>query len=182
MNTPASPEEVLTFWREAGSSRWFTPDEEFDNLCRRRFLPTYERAAAGELASWEQTADGALALVILLDQLPRNMFRGGPKAWATDSLALEVAQRAIVRDLDYEVGPALRRFFYLPFMHAEDLAAQKHSLRLVEGLGDPETMGWAKHHHDIVVRFGRFPHRNAVLARASTPQELAFLEESDFRG
>lgn len=177
-----SLEKLLTFWREAGPKRWFSKDDRFDDLCRQVFLPTYERAAAGELQTWQTTPDGALALVILLDQLPRNMFRGKPRAWATDAAALAVAQASMDHAFDREVDPALRRFFHMPFQHSENLEAQKQSLRLSEASSDVETIGWAKHHHDIVARFGRFPHRNAVLGRASTPEELDFLADIDFRG
>lgn len=182
MEIPASPQDLLAFWRDAGPERWFSKNDELDELCRRLFLPVYKRAADGELADWEQTAEGALALIILLDQLPRNMFRGDPQAWATDSDALHVAERAIVRDFDCEVDAVLRRFFYIPFMYAEDIAAQKHSLRLHETLGDSVTLEWAKHYHDIVLRFGRFRHQNVALGRASTLEEIAFLKDNDFRG
>ncbi len=182
MTDLASPRDVLEFWNDAGPGRWFAKDDDFDELVRRGFLTTYEQAARGALDAWADTADGALALAIVLDQLPRNMFRRDPKTWATDPAALAVATTAIDRGFDLEVDSALRRFFYVPFMHAEDIEAQERSRRLHQALGDQKTMDWAQHHHDIVARFGRFPHRNRILGRVSTPEELAFLQASDFRG
>ena len=179
---PLPPEEVVAFWRQAGPERWFSKDESFDASCRARFLAAHEHAAAGDLAAWEGTPEGALALLILLDQMPRNMFRGDPRTWATDSDALRIAERAIDRGFDREVAPEMRRFFYLPFMHAEDLAAQERSVSLNEALNDPEINRFARHHRDIVARFGRFPHRNEVLGRMSTPDEIAFLADDPFRG
>ena len=177
-----SPAEVLQFWRDAGPDAWFTKNPDFDARCRDRFLDAYEKAAAGDLSAWEQSAEGALALLILLDQMPRNMFRGDPRTWATDPLALAIAERALAKGFDREVPLEIQQFFYLPFMHAEDLAAQERSLALYETRGDAENLKFARHHHDIIARFGRFPHRNEVLGRESTPEELAFLEEDAFRG
>ena len=182
MNERERPENVVGFWAEAGRERWFSKDEAFDRLCRTNFLDAYEAAKAGSLTSWEETAEGALALLILLDQMPRNMFRGEAQTWATDRLALTIAERALAKGFDDEIAPELRAFFYLPFMHAEDRAAQERSVALYEAHGDKENLEFARHHRDIVARFGRFPHRNAVLGRDSTPEELAFLETDPFRG
>ena len=177
-----SGSDVVAFWREAGPERWFAKDDGFDTECRERFLGVWERAARGELDGWGETAEGALGLVILLDQMPRNMFRNDPRAWSSDAQARAAAEAALAKGFDREVEPELRAFFYLPFEHAEDRAAQARSVALFTELGDPETLKWARHHQDIVDRFGRFPHRNAVLGRESTPEELAFLEIDDFRG
>ena len=184
MQRLATSREIIDFWREAGPERWFSQDHAFDALCRERFLLTYEAAARGDLNEWELEPEGALAVVLLLDQFPRNMFRGTRRVYATDPAALMVADRAIERGHDKAVAPELRRFFYLPFMHSEDLGDQDRSVALNEDLGEAESIKWARHHRDIVGRFGRFPHRNAVLGRESTPEEQAFLasEEGAFRG
>ncbi|WP_262027701.1 DUF924 family protein [Microvirga sp. Mcv34] len=174
-------DEVLAFWREAGPEKWFSKDEAFDQTCRDRFLPNYEAAARGDLNEWELTPEGALAVILLLDQFPRNMFRGRRETYKTDPVALMVADRAIERGFDTRVEPAFRRFFYLPFMHSESLRHQERSVALNEALGE-DSSKWARHHHDIIARFGRFPHRNALLGRESTPEEEAFLQENDFRG
>jgi uncharacterized protein (DUF924 family) len=177
----ATPEGVLRFWREAGADRWYRADPEFDALVRARFLVTHEAAAAGALSAWEQTPEGALALVIALDQFPRNMFRRTARAFATDALALAVATRAIERGFDRAFPMPERNFFYLPFEHSEKLADQERSLALCESSGDVDAIKWAKLHLDVIRRFGRFPHRNETLGRASTPEEIAFLEAGGFR-
>jgi uncharacterized protein (DUF924 family) len=162
----ASPAEVVAFWREAGADKWFAKIPEFDEEIRRRFMPTYEAAAAGNLASWANSAEGALALLILLDQFPRNMFRGNPRAFATDP----------------QVPPELRAFFYVPFEHSENLTDQEHGIALYKAAGDADGLKWAELHADIIRRFGRFPHRNAVLGRTTTPAEQAFLDGGGFAG
>jgi uncharacterized protein (DUF924 family) len=182
MQRLATPDEVLDFWREAGPEKWFSKDETFDQICRDRFLPTYEAAARGDLNERELTPNGALAVILLLDQFPRNMFRGKRETYRTDPVALMAADRAIERGFDHKVEPQFRRFFYLPFMHSESLRHQERSVALNEALGEEDSVKYAHHHHGIVARFGRFPHRNAILGRETTPEEEAFLKESDFRG
>jgi uncharacterized protein (DUF924 family) len=182
MKRLATSDEILTFWRDAGPSKWFSKDDSFDQVCRDRFLPTYEAAARGDLNEWELTPEGALAVVLLLDQFPRNMFRGDRATYRTDPTALLAADRAIERGFDHDIDPLLRAFFYLPFMHSENLEDQERSVALNEALGAPESVKFAHHHRDIVASFGRFPHRNALLGRESTPEEIAFLQQSDFRG
>ncbi|KAB0266985.1 DUF924 family protein [Microvirga brassicacearum] len=182
MHHLATPDEVVAFWRDAGPSKWFSKDDAFDQTCRDRFLPTYEAAARGDLNEWELAPESALAVVLLLDQFPRNMFRGDRATYKTDPVALLVADRAIERGYDKKVGPQLRAFFYLPFMHSENLRDQERSVALNEALGAPESVKFAHHHHDIIARFGRFPHRNAILRRESTPEEIEFLTQDDFRG
>ncbi|KLK93482.1 hypothetical protein AA309_09240 [Microvirga vignae] len=182
MQRLATPDEVLAFWRNAGPEKWFSKDEAFDQDCRDRFMSTYEAAARGDLNEWELTPEGALAVILLLDQFPRNMFRSRRETYKTDPVALMVADRAIERGFDRKVEPELRRFFYLPFMHSESLRHQERSVALNESLGEEDSIKWARHHHDIIARFGRFPHRNAILGRETTPDEEAFLKESDFRG
>src|SRR6201987_3390196 len=174
--------EIVSFWGEAGPDKWFEQDESFDQTIRLKFLPTYEAAANGELAAWEVSVDGALALVLLLDQFPRNMFRGEARAFATDALARGVADRALARGFDQATDLALRPFFYLPFMHSEALIDQDRSVRLYEALGDAEQLRYARQHRDIVASFGRFPHRNGVLGRDMTAAEQAFLDAGGFAG
>lgn len=177
-----SAAEVVSFWHEAGPDRWFNKDAAFDQQIRERFLTTYETAAAGGLSRWEETAQSVLALLILLDQFPRNMFRGEARAFATDPLARAVAAGAIVRGFDSQVPTELRGFFYLPFEHSEDLADQERCLALNKAAGDIDNLKWAKIHADIIRRFGRFPHRNAALGRATTAEEQAFLDGGGFAG
>jgi uncharacterized protein (DUF924 family) len=178
----AAAAEIVAFWREAGRDKWFTKIPEFDEEIRRRFMATYEAAAAGKLAQWENTAEGALALLILLDQFPRNMFRGDPRSYATDSLAMAITAKAIVHGFDARVAPELRAFFYVPFEHSENLTDQEHGIALYRAAGDADGLKWAELHADIIRRFGRFPHRNPVLGRATTPEEQAFLDGGGFKG
>lgn len=178
----ASPDAVLAFWREAGSERWFKKDTAFDDDIRHRFLETYEAAAANRLTDWETTPDGALALTIVLDQFPRNMFRGSARAFTADPLARGVADRALQRGFDQKIDPAFRQFFYLPFEHSETLADQDRCCELCRATGDAEMLKWAEVHADIIRRFGRFPHRNGVLGRITTAEEQAFLDADGFAG
>jgi uncharacterized protein (DUF924 family) len=176
-----SPAAIVAFWREAGPDRWFKKDSAFDNEIKQRFLATYEAAAAGKLTNWESSADGALALLILLDQFPRNMFRGETRPFATDALARAVASRAILNGFD-GASPDLRGFFYLPFQHSENLADQERGVTLYKAIGDEDGLKWAEIHADIIRKFGRFPHRNAVLGRVTTPEEQKFLDDGGFAG
>ncbi len=178
----ASAAEVVSFWREAGPDRWFDKDAAFDEEIRTRFLATHEAAAAGQLSGWEQTALGALAMLILLDQFPRNMFRGEARTFATDPLARAIAAGGIVRGFDAQVPVELRGFFYLPFEHSEDIADQERGIAFYKASGDADGLKWAEIHADIIRRFGRFPHRNAVLGRTTTPEEQAFLDGGGFAG
>jgi uncharacterized protein (DUF924 family) len=176
-----TPADVVAFWRDAGPDKWFEKDAAFDGEIRRRFLKAHEAAASGKLTQWEASAEGALALLILLDQFPRNMFRGEARAFATDPLARAIASRAILNGFD-GAFPDMRGFFYLPFEHSENLADQERGLTLYRAAGDEDGLKWAKLHADIIRRFGRFPHRNAVLGRVSTPDEQKFLDEGGFKG
>ncbi len=186
---PSKPQEILDFWfggeddpgygefREA----WFQKNEDFDNEVQTRFRTDYEQAAAGKLDSWRDEAHSALALVILLDQFPRNMFRGDGQTHATDEKALETAEYAIERALDRELPAFQRMFLYMPFMHSEDVGVQRRSVEIFERLatedGAPDLTSYAVGHRDIVERFGRFPHRNAILGRETTPEEAEFLTQ-----
>ena len=177
---------IVDFWLKAGREAWFAKSDAFDAELRRRFERQHHEAARGEHADWAADANGALALVLLLDQAPRNIYRGSGHAFATDGLAMRIATEAIAKGFDKAVDPKLRNFFYLPFEHSEALADQDRSVALcraaADEIGDQESLKWAILHRDIVVRFGRFPHRNAALGRASTPDELAFLEDGGFSG
>jgi uncharacterized protein (DUF924 family) len=181
----AAPEDaraVLAFWREAGPDKWFRGGDEFDVEIRDRFRELHAEAAAGKHDGWAKTAEGALALVLLLDQFSRNLHRGQPATYAHDEQALAIARRAVEKGFDQAVDPGLRKFFYMPFMHSESLADQALCVRLCHGLQDPDTLKWARHHADIIRRFGRFPHRNAVLGRHTSEAERAFLESGGFGG
>jgi uncharacterized protein (DUF924 family) len=181
-DTPlAQPADVLAFWREAGPDKWFTRDDAFDAEIREKFLATYEAAAAGTLADWEATAEGALALVIVLDQFPRNMFRGDKRCFAADAAARAVANRALKCGYELDVPEQERGFFFLPFMHSEDMDDQNRCVALYREAED-ENLTYALEHADIIRRFGRFPHRNAVLGRATTPEEQAYLDGGGFKG
>ena len=178
MNTPQT---VIDFWKSAGPKRWFAKDDAFDATFRDTFHATHLQAARRELESWLDSAEGTLALLILLDQYPRNAFRGTAHMFATDPLARLYAQRMVDAGLDRQVEPALRAFCYLPFEHSEDPKDQQRSLTLNQQL-DANTYRWAKQHAQIIERFGRFPHRNAVLARDTTDEERAFLDKGGFAG
>jgi uncharacterized protein (DUF924 family) len=178
----ASPQAVLEFWRAAGEEKWFKKNAAFDDDIRAGFLATYEAAAAGRLAGWEQTSEGALALTIVLDQFPRNMFRGDPRTYAADPQARAVASRALDRGFDRSLPNIDRQFLYLPFEHSETLADQDRCCALFAATGDTDKLKWAQLHADIIRRFGRFPHRNAVLGRATTAEEQAFLDSGGFKG
>jgi len=178
----ASPQDILAFWRAAGHEKWFGKDDAFDAEIRTRFLPTYEAAAAGRLSDWEASPDGALALTIVLDQFSRNMFRGDARTYAADPIARAVVKRAIARGFDQAVPKELRGFLYLPLMHSETPADQDQCVALHHAHGDPEGIKYAEHHADIIRRFGRFPHRNAILGRQTTPEERAFLDGGGFKG
>jgi uncharacterized protein (DUF924 family) len=177
-----SPAAILAFWRAAGSDRWYSCDDAFDADLRHRFFGLWRNAAAGELSCWEATDDGALALVIVLDQFPRNMFRGDVTAYSSDALALEVANRAIARGAGQRVAADLLEFLYLPLMHSEHLADQERCVGLFRNTANADNLRYAEEHADIIRRFGRFPHRNAVLKRITTPEEQAFLDGGGFSG
>jgi uncharacterized protein (DUF924 family) len=188
----SSPQDVLNFWfgapgsAEHGSTRalWFTKSDATDVLIRARFGSAVEEALRGELDHWGQDVQGALALIVLLDQFTRNIFRDTPRAFAGDAAALALAQRLADAGLDRQLSLHGRWFAYMPFEHAESLAAQERSVALFQRLADdglPEPLDWAVKHRDVIARFGRFPHRNAVLGRASTPEEETFLRQPGSR-
>lgn len=180
--TAARPEEIFLFWKDAGPEKWFKADPVFDEQIRARYLETYEAGMRGELDHWERSTYGAFALVILLDQFPRNMFRATPDAFASDEKAKQIAERAMAAGRDKAVDPEVKVFFYMPFMHSEKLADQDRCLALMQEGGKQENVKYAEIHRDAIARFGRFPHRNEILGRKSTPEEIAYLKGGGFSG
>ena len=181
----AAAHEVLDFWFGAPGSlqygkpraEWFRKSTDFDALIRSRFLPLVEQAAAGQLVQWRDSPLTLLALIVVLDQFPRNLFRESRRAFATDAMALDCARCMTVQRWDQRLHAVERGFVYLPFEHAEDIEAQRESMRLFASLGRDDLLEWARKHYVIIERFGRFPHRNAVLGRVSTPEEMEFLKQ-----
>lgn len=186
-DTAASARDVLDFWfgtppATTPRAEWFRKSEDFDGLIRSRFGALVQQALEGGLAHWDGSPAGTLARIVLLDQFTRNAFRGTPRAFAGDGLALAAAQALVGAGLDRQLEPLQRWFVYLPFEHAEDRAAQAESVRLFEALaaehpGMADASEWARRHREVVDRFGRFPHRNVILGRPSSPEELAFLAQ-----
>ena len=181
MTATVSPSDVIAFWSEAGPDLWFAKDDGFDRRFRESFLQAHEIAARGELDHWQRTPGGALALILLLDQFPRNVFRGTRRMYATDAAALRVARAAMTAGHDRHFDTDLRLFFYLPFAHSESPADQEHSVALCRALGG-ESLSHAEGHRDIIKRFGRFPHRNPILGRETSEEERRFLDEGGFGG
>jgi uncharacterized protein (DUF924 family) len=179
---PAVPNDVLGFWRQAGPQKWFSHKPAFDEAIRLKFEPVHHAAARGEYDAWAETAEGALALLILLDQFPRNLYRRSAHAYATDPKARSVARHAVEAGHDRAVEPELRNFFYLPFEHSEDLADQDYGLALCTEAGDAGNLKWARIHREIIARFGRFPHRNPALGRSTTAEEQAYMDDGGFAG
>jgi uncharacterized protein (DUF924 family) len=183
---PALPIDVVSFWAAAGPTKWFAHNAAFDDAIRLKFEPVHHAAARGEYAAWSESAEGSLALLILLDQFPRNLYRGSAHQFATDPLARKFAGHAVDCGFDKRLDAKLRPFIYLPFEHSEDLADQDRSVALCEAhdaeTGDVDTLKWAVIHRDIIRRFGRFPHRNACLGRQTSLEEQVFLDEGGFGG
>ena len=174
----ASPAEILEFWfGELSTKDWFRKDAALDERIATRFRDTYEALSERVPEDWLASPEGCLAAVIVLDQFPRNMFRGDKRSFATDAAALQLSKRAIAAGFDAKLDVDRRAFLYMPFQHAEDAADQARSVELFEGLGKPIERDFAARHKAIIDRFGRFPHRNAVLGRDSTEEEIAFLKQ-----
>ncbi|MEM7289337.1 MAG: DUF924 family protein [Pseudomonadota bacterium] len=177
------PSDILDFWTSVGSDGWWTRNDDLDREIIERFSELHSQAIDGKLDTWLKTGDGALAVIIVLDQFSRNMFRGSSRAFAQDAQALSIAKTAIASNLDEDARPDLKVFFYLPYEHSETIADQELSVKLQHSIGDePEAMKAALQHREIIQRFGRFPHRNTVLGRHTTPAEQAYLDGGGFTG
>ncbi|GHA41318.1 hypothetical protein GCM10008927_02070 [Amylibacter ulvae] len=177
-------DEIIDFWvNEVGPDGWYIADENVDAQIKERFMADYDLAASGKLEEWEKTATGTLAIIILLDQFARNMFRGRPESFDADPLARDVAGRAIRKDFDQEIDEPLRQFFYMPFMHSENLGDQTIAVKLFKkrtsDVGNNQIHAQA--HREIIHKFGRFPFRNNALGRESTAEETAFMDKGGYR-
>lgn len=178
-----SQKDILDFWFvETTPQQWFQISEEFDQTIRDKFLKLYEQAADGQMDDWQKNADGCLALCLLLDQFPRNMFRGEAKAYATDKKALLISKQAIHKGFDTILNPVQRRFLYLPFEHSENLPDQKRSVELFKSMEKDDPLGYeyALRHLEVIEKFGRFPGRNKALGRENTPEEQEYLKDPKF--
>jgi len=176
---------ILNFWFGEPSSSsygnykdfWFKSTDELDQQIRKQFESVYQKVVQGELDTLSQTPEGSLTLAIILDQFPRNMYRGTPQSFASDAKALKTAKEAVKKKFDLELLPVQRMFLYLPYEHSENIEDQDQSVKLCENLGDEIALKYAIEHRDVIAKFGRFPHRNAILSRKSTPEETRFLEK-----
>lgn len=177
-----TPRDVTDFWEQAGESRWFFKDAAFDGALKVRFGSALQAARGGAFDHWGETPEGALGLVILLDQVSRNIHRGSPLAFAADAKALRMARGWVARGFHQKLPAPRAQWFILPYEHAEDIEAQHRGVALFQSMGLSEMAYWAQVHLDIIARFGRFPHRNATLGRVSTPEEIAFLKAGGFAG
>ncbi|MDR7030406.1 DUF924 family protein [Rhizobium rosettiformans] len=182
----SSPHDVIECWLRHGPEAWFSRNEALDAEIEADYADLHFKASRCELSDWEETPEGTLALLLLLDQFPRNLFRGSAHSYATDPLARTTAHRALAKGFDKRVEPVLRPFFYLPFEHSEEMEDQKFSVSLFEKhrdeTGDAEPLKWAIVHLELIERFGRFPHRNAALGRQTTAEEQAYLDDDGFKG
>jgi len=181
---PVTPEDILNFWfYEVGQDRWFGEDRTLDATVRERFLALYEQAVAGELGKWEETPEGMLALMLLLDQFPRRMFRGTSRAFETDEMALEYARNAIIKHFDDRIDKQYKLLFYLPFLNSENVGDQRLALFYIrERVKENQWLSIAEQNLNVVQRFGRFPQRNPILGRDPTPEEVEFLKQAPVSG
>ena len=175
-------QDVLDFWLDAGAKKWFAKDDAFDEAIRTKFSKAHRDASRGKFSAWEKEPLPALALLLLTDQFPRNLFRDSAHAFATDAMALNIAKRALRSGFDGYCQVDLKQFFYMPLMHSEDISDQEYCIALCLQSGESENVKYARIHRDIIARFGRFPHRNAVLGRHTTAEEQAFLDDGGFAG
>ena len=176
-----TPQEIIAFWKAAGPDKWWAHDEAFDAEITALFSAAQNLAATGQLDAWKETAEGSLALILLLDQFSRNIYRGSYIAFQSDAWARHAANNAIAWNFDAEFDADLRVFFYLPYMHSERLSDQDYCLEVFRA-NAPDFVKWAEDHREIIARFGRFPHRNQALGRETTPEEQAFLDQDGFTG
>jgi len=176
------PQDVIDFWQAAGFDKWYKKDDAFDAEIAAKFSAAHEAAKAGQYDEWQETPKGALALLILQDQMARNLFRNSPKAFAADARALAIAHSAIDRKFDEEFEGSMRQWFYMPLMHSENMSDQTLCCDLTKRAGLDKTYDYAVLHADIIREFGRFPHRNEILGRTSSKEELEFLENGGFSG
>ena len=177
MTDSTQPNQVLDFWFiQHSAADWFSKNSAFDQAIAEQFLSTYWQAAAGELQAWRHTAAGRLAEIIVLDQFARNLFRDQPQQFAADAVALILAQEAIAQGFDQQLAPQQRLFLYMPYMHSESVAIHQQAVELFTALGLPDNLDFEYKHQAIIDRFGRYPHRNALLGRPSSAEELAFLQ------
>ena len=173
-------QDILDFWFSPETQpNWFAKNDQFDQSLKEKFGDILEQASRAELWSWRKNADGRLAEILVLDQFSRNIFRDTPRAFTQDSLALTLAQEAISQDLDKQLSPEQRSFLYMPFMHSESKLIHEFALKLFQRLGNPENLEYEIKHKIIIDRFGRYPHRNQILGRESTEEELSFLTQPD---
>ena len=173
-------QDILDFWFSPETQpNWFAKSDQFDQSLKEKFGGILEQASKAELWSWRKNADGRLAEILVLDQFSRNIFRDTPRAFVQDSLALALAQEAISQDLDKQLSPEQRSFLYMPFMHSESKLIHEFALKLFQRLGNPENLEYEIKHKIIIDRFGRYPHRNQILGRESTEEELSFLTQPD---
>ena len=177
-----TPNDVLDFWFSAGPKKWFAKDDAFDDTIRERFLALHVKAVNGSIEEWADNPVATLALIIVLDQFSRNLHRNSPLAFANDDKALGLSQSLIAKRRDIEFPMDVRLWIYMPFQHSEDLEIQDRSIALFETIDDPENLRFAHIHRDIILKFGRFPHRNEVLGRTSSVEELQFLADGGFSG
>lgn len=173
-------DDVLSFWfEELGSSKWWIKDTQIDQLIKKKFLSLHEQAIKGELVEWRISAKGRLAEILVLDQFSRNMFRDTPKSFAADPLALSLSQEAVELGLDLGLNELERSFLYMPYMHSESLKMHDIAVELYKNLGIESSLDFEIKHRDIIVKYGRYPHRNVILNRASTDEEIAFLKQEN---
>ena len=180
--TDKTAQDVLNFWTEAGPKKWWKKDPGFDAEILQQFGDLYQQACAGELDGWADNADGALALILLLDQFSRNLHRNSPLSFAQDAKCADLTRAVIASGADHHMPADIRPFCYMPLMHSESLEDQKLGLEMMEKFGVEGNVKAAVEHRDIIVKFGRFPHRNSVLGRQTTPEEQTFLDDGGFAG